>query len=645
MNLKTILLCLICLAGINTLAIDKKYELKSPDKKLTVSILTGDSTTYAVTYKNLNVVLPSAISMKLQNIELGKKVTVNKAIVNSGKEFNELTVNVKGDYNMVFRVYNEGFAYRFITNIKDSVKVISEQAVFNLRQSPAAFLQETDNYTTWEGPYVKYASTELITNGKRATTPALFSYNDSGVEVVIAESDLFDYPGMYVRKNGSQYNGNWAQYPTKTELGSWGNFVSVVKERADFLASTIGKRTFPWRIVMVSEDDRDLLNNHLVHKLASPSVLKDTSWIKPGKATWEWWHDALLPGADIPSGMPNRNTALYNYYVDFAAANKLEYLMIDAGWSDNYNLTKINPKNDVRAVIKRAREKQVGVFLWCVGTTLLKDLDKNLDFLASIGAVGIKVDFFDRDDQLAMQWIETIAKEAAKRKLMVNFHGCSKPTGMEKTYPNIVNYEAVRGAESDKWDYSINPDHHLLMPFIRMLAGPMDYTPGAMRNKTKAAFKPIDPGLPSGQGTRAHELAMFVLYDQPFAMLADSPVEYMKYPDIMQFLSAVPTVYDETKVLAAKIGEYAMLAKRKGDNWYAGAMTNWEPKDLELDLSFLKPGLTYTADVYTDGPDAAVNAEQYVHQTIEVTNKTKINVKMAPGGGFAIMIKKSIFKK
>lgn len=645
MNLKTVLLCLICFAGINAQAIDKKYELKSPDKKVAVSILTGDSTTYSVFYRGLNVVLPSAISMKLQNIELGKKVTVNKAAANSGKEFNELTLSIKGDYAMVFRVYNEGLAYRFITNIKDSIKVISEQAVFNLLQSPAAFLQETDNYTTWEGPYVKYASTELIANGKRATTPALFSYKDSGVEVVIAESDLFDYPGMYVRKNGSQYTGNWAQYPTKTELGSWGNFVSVVKKRAGFLASTTGKRSFPWRIVMVSEDDRDLLNNHLVRKLASPSVLKDISWIKPGKATWEWWHDALLPGADIPSGMPNRNTALYNYYVDFAAANKLEYLMIDAGWSDNYDLTKINPKNDVRAVIKRAKEKNVGVFLWCVGTTLLKDLDKNLDFLASIGAVGIKVDFFDRDDQLAMQWIETIAKEAAKRKLMVNFHGCSKPTGMDKTYPNIVNYEAVRGAESDKWDYTINPDHHLLMPFIRMLAGPMDYTPGAMRNKTKAAFKPIDPGLPSGQGTRAHELSMFVLYDQPFAMMADSPVEYMKYPDIMKFLSAVPTVYDETKVLAAKIGEYAMLAKRKGNDWYAGAMTNWEPKDLELDLSFLKPGITYTADIYTDGPDAAVNAEQYVHQTIEVTRRTKMNVKMAPGGGFAIMIKKSIFKK
>lgn len=537
-------------------------------------------------------------------------------------------------------------AYRFITNISDSIRVISEEAEFNLVKAPAAYLQETDNYTSWEGPYVKYTSTEMIERGKRATTPALFSYQDSGVEVAIAESDLFDYPGMYIEKgvNGA-YTGNWAKYPTKTELGSWGNFVSVVKDRAYFLSQTTGKRTFPWRVVMVSEDDRDLLTNHLVRKLASPSRLKDISWIKPGKATWEWWHDALLPGANIPSGMPNRNTALYNYYVDFAAANKLEYLMIDAGWSDNYNLKKINPKNDVRAVIARAREKGVGVFLWCVGTTLLKDLDDNLDFLASIGAVGIKVDFFDRDDQLAMQWIERIAKEAAKRKLMVNFHGCSKPTGMEITYPNVVNYEAVRGAESHKWDYSINPDHHLLMPFIRMLAGPMDYTPGAMRNKTKAHFKPIDPGLPSGQGTRSHELAMFVLYDQPFAMLADSPTEYEKYPDIMKFLSAVPTVYDESKALKAKIGEYAMVARRKGSDWYLGAMTNWEPKEIEVDFGFLERGVNYTADIYFDAANAAEDAEQYVHQVKEVNSTTKMNVKMAPGGGFAIMMKKSIFKK
>jgi alpha-glucosidase len=343
--------------------------------------------------------------------------------------------------------------------------------------------------------------------------------------------------------------------------------------------------------------------------------------------------------------MENRNTALYNYYVDFAAANKLEYMMIDAGWSNNYDLTKVNPKLDVQGVIKRAREKNVGIFLWCVASTLLKDLNKNLDFLNSIGAAGIKVDFFDRDDQEAIQWLELIAKEAAKRKLMIDFHGCSKPTGLEKTYPNIVNYEAVRGAESDKWDYTINPDHHLIIPFVRMLAGPFDYTPGAMRNKTKAAFKPIDPGLPSGQGTRCHELAMYVIYDQPLGMLADSPTEYERVPDIMKYLSAVPTVADETKVIDAKLAEYAVIAKRKGENWYVGAMTNWIARNLKLDFSFLKPGVNYTAQIYTDAEDTDVNAAHYNLKTISVNNNTKIDLKLSSGGGAAVMIEKSIFKK
>lgn len=638
----------------------KEYLVKSPNNKLKVNIAVGDAITYAVVLKDKTIIAPSAISMTLDRQTLGAFAKIKKTKSQSyrgelrplygqnaalNNDYNELTIDFSDNYSLIFRAYNEGLAYRFVTNIKDSIQVISEKATFNITGFPAAIVQETDNYTSWEGPYLRYSSTAEISEGKRATTPALFDYKDTGIKVVIAESDLFDYPGMYIQKQGNNYIGDWAKYPTKTEMGSWGNFIAVVKERAAFLAKTNGERHFPWRIIMATDDDKELLNNHLVGKLARPSVIKDTDWIKPGKAAWEWWHDAMLPGASIPSGMANRNTDLYNYYVDFAARNKLAYLMIDAGWSDNYDLTKVNPKLDVQGVIKRAKEKQVGVFLWCVGSTLLKDLNANLDFLRTIGAAGIKVDFFDRDDQQAIQWLELIAKEAAKRKLMVNFHGCSKPTGLEKTYPNIVNYEAVRGAESDKWDYTINPDHHLIIPFLRMLAGPFDYTPGAMRNKTKADFKPIDSGLPSGQGTRCHELAMFVIYDQPFAMLADSPTEYEQSPETMRFLSAVPTVVDETKVLDAKLAEYAVMAKRKGDKWFVGAMTNWIERDLKLDFGFLEPGVNYTAQVYTDAKDANINATHFDLKTITVDNNTKMDLKLSPGGGAVIMIEKSIFKK
>jgi alpha-glucosidase len=438
---------------------------------------------------------------------------------------------------------------------------------------------------------------------------------------------------MYVQKQNGKMVGNWAKYPAVIEMGSWGNFVAQVKKTENFIAKTEGSRAFPWRVIIATDDDKELLNNQLVYKLATPQKLTNTAWIRPGKATWEWWHDAMLPGATIPSGMGSRNTALYKYYIDFAANNNLQYSMIDAGWSDNYDLMKVNPKVDIKGLTGYARQKNVGVFVWCVASTLMKNLDANLDFLRSIGAVGIKVDFFDRDDQPAIALFEEIAKAAAKRNLMVNFHGCSKPTGLQRAYPNIVNYEAVRGAECSKWDYTANPDHHLIIPFVRMIAGPMDYTPGSTRNRQEDKFKPVDPGLPSSLGTRCHELAMFVIYDQPLAMLSDSPTEYEKYPDIMKFLAAVPTVFEETRVLDAKVGEYAVMAKKQKGKWFIGAMTNWKVRNLQIDLSFLPTGKTYILNLYTDADDANENAEHYILKTIKVTNKTKLDVSLAKGGG------------
>lgn len=630
---------LLPVAAVHAMAADRQLSLKSPDAKLGVNINIGKEIAYTVWFNNKQVLLPSTISIALDKCVLGKEAVVKSTKTTRNRAFNQLTINFKNSFALIFKAYNEGVAYRFVTDFEEKVKVVGEQAEFNLPGEPMAILQQTDSYTTWEGKYIKYPTVKAIANHIRATTPALFDYQEQSVKLLIAESDVWDYPGMYIQKKDNGFVGEWAKYPVKTEMGSWGNFVSVVKERAGFIAITDGKRAYPWRVIMVTDKDKTLLNNHLIAKLAQPSLIEDTKWIKPGKAAWEWWHDALLPGAAIPSGMDNRNTALYNYYVDFAAANKLEYLMIDAGWANNYDVTKVNPKLDVAQVIKRAGEKGVGVFLWCVAATILKDLDKSLDFIQSLGAVGIKVDFFDRDDQLAMQWMEQIAKAAAQRKLMVNFHGCTKPWGMEVAYPNIVNYEAVRGAESNKWDYSISPDHHLVIPFIRMLAGPMDYTPGAMRNKTKANFKPIDPGLPSAQGTRCHELAMFVIYNQPLAMLADSPTAYMKYPDVMSYLSKVPTVFDETVPLDGKIGEHAMVAKRKGHEWFVGAMTNWTERTLLLDFSFLPSAKNYTAELFIDAEDANVNAEHYEYKTIKVDRNTKINLKLASGGGAAIYIR------
>lgn len=424
-------------------------------------------------------------------------------------------------------------------------------------------------------------------------------------------------------------------------MGSWGNFVSVVQSRKDYIAKTSGDRSFPWRVFIVTDDDKSLLTNELTYKLAEPQRIKDVTWIKAGKAAWEWWHDAELPGANIPSGMANRNTDLYKHYVDFAAEAGLEYMMIDAGWSDIFDLSKVNSKVDIQEVINHAKSKNVGVFLWCVATALTEETtDKYMKMMHDWGAVGLKVDFFDRDDQLAVNWMERIAEKAAQYKLMINFHGCTKPTGRQRAYPNIINFEAVRGAECTKWDLTANPTHHLVFPFIRMLGGSLDYTPGGMRNRTRNTFKPLDPGMPLTMGTRCHELAMYVVYDQYFAMLCDSPSEYRKYPDIMKFLSSVPVSFDETKVLDAKLGKYALIAKRKGDSWYVGGMTDWTARSFDVNFSFLPKGVKYVAEIYMDGEKANDYADQYVFETKNVDSSTSLNIKLASGGGLALKLRK-----
>jgi alpha-glucosidase len=645
----------ILVAGLSLLpafaySLPDKLEVSSPDKKIKVLVSTSDQLTYQVIYKGDVVIGTSRIGLQLSDKRLGdlpkiKSSNISKyhgtIVIPYEKShtltdvYNQLVLRFEGDYELVVRAYNEGIAYRLQTTLRDSVVIVNEDAEFNLEGPYSVKLPETKNFNSWEIPFKGYSNTDEIPLSTRAITPVLFTGKKTSV--VIAESDLLDYPGMYIEKSISGFHGIWAAYPKRTELGSWGNFVSVVKETENYIAKTVGTRSFPWRVIITTDDDKSLLSNVLVYKLASPSAVKDALWIRPGKATWEWWHDAIVEDADIPSGMDNRNTDLYKHYIDFAAANKLEYLMLDAGWSNIFDLSKIQEKNDIHELIRYGRERNVSIFLWCVATTLMSDLDRYMEMMNQWGVVGIKVDFFDRDDQEAMGWYKKIAETAAKHQLMVNFHGCSKPTGLERAYPNIVNYEAVRGAESSKWDRTVDPDQNMMTLFSRMLAGPLDYTPGSMRNKTRETFKPIDPGLPSTQGTRCHELAMYILFHQPFAMLCDSPAEYRKYPDIMEFLSLVPTVFDETKVLHAKANEVAVMAKRKGDVWFLGAMTNWTARDITLDFSFLPKG-KWKAVLYQDGTEADVDAQAYEVTTRLVDQTSKINMRLAQGGGAALRI-------
>lgn len=639
--MKRIFLIVVCLVATCRLWAGS-YELISPDGRLKMTIEVDTDIRYGLMVDEQSVLLPSAIGLELEDgTVLGKNTvvkntstrTVNEIIpVVNGKNheltghYNELVLETE-KFDLLFRAYDEGVAYRFRTALDGEVIIKHEIADFNFDGKPTIWFGEAaSDMAQWERSYYPYSQISDIGNRKFAMTPCLLNYADKGLSVAVSESDLHDYPGMFVLKSGSNsLKGKWAEYPKRVQEGDY-EFKTVL-ERYDYIAKTAGSRLYPWRVLIVAHEDKDLLNNQLIFKLARPQMLQDVSWVKPGKSAWEWWHDAILENVSTPSGPNNLSFEVYKYYIDFAAANGLEYVTLDAGWGANY----------VAQLCKYAAQKNVKVFLWYYFNLVVIN-PGILDTFKSYGAVGVKVDLINRDDQLAIQWFELMASECAKRQLMIIFHGCAKPTGLERAYPNIVNYEAVRGAECTKWDYTTNPNYHLQFPFMRMLAGAVDYTPGSMRNKHYEQFKPVPHGIPMSMGTRTHELAMYVMYDQPVAYLCDSPIEYAKYPDIMKYLSAVPTTWDRTLPLLGKIGEYAAIARQKGNEWYVGVMTNLEARSLTVDCSFLTPGLEYNADIIKDGTKADSDATDYKIETIRVDSESKINCDMVRGGGYIMRI-------
>lgn len=628
------------------------HRLMSPHGNYKVVVSDKDSICLTVMYRGKKILDNSTIGLEVVGRESytgNLREECRRSVRNTiyplyGKNnklddsYNEMTLAMAEGFSLTFRACDDGVAYRF-SLLSDEPSVIkNETAVFRPDPDSDVLFPETDNFTSWELTYHHYDSMSAIPDGKRSIVPMLMKRNKDGVSVVIAESDVRDYPGMYLEKYGDELHSRFAAYPDKVEMGSWGNFVSVVKSRKDHIAECSSARDLPWRVIIATDDDRALPVNELVYKLAAPQADMEFSWVRPGKAAWEWWHDAILPGEELPSGMKNRNTALYKRYIDFAAENGLEYLLVDAGWTNLYRMEDVNPKFDVEEIVSYASDRGIGIFLWCTAHTLHERLDFYLDMFEKWGVSGLKVDFFDRDDQLAMRWYEDIARESAKHHLMVNFHGCSKPTGLNRMYPNVVTYEAVRGAECSKWDLTANPEHHLTIPFVRMLCGSLDYTPGSMRNKSISFFKPVDPGLPSTQGTRCHELAMFVVLDQYLASLCDSPAEYLKYPDIMRFLSSVPVSFDETVVLDAVVGDKIVTAKRKGDVWYVGGMTDWTARSEDVDFSFLDKGRKYNSFWLVDDESSNLYADRYKCVTGTVSNGDRQQVRMASGGGFVLVL-------
>jgi alpha-glucosidase len=627
-------------------AFAKPYDLSSPDKKIKVIIRTEGAVTFAVFCDGKEIIGPSPVSLIVEGAGvLGKEPRLSGVKTNSADEkiippirekraviadrYNEAILSFKGNYGLIFRVYDDGVAYRFFTRLKGRVKVIKEEVGFRFGGDYSVYFPVVDTFlSSFERNY-SCLPVSQVTDEKMAFLPVLVGIQD-GPKVAITEADLDDYPGLYLMgaKDGEPaLYGTFAAYPLREEQRR--DRTLAVAERADYIAETSGTREYPWRVLAVARRDGDLLENDIVYRLAKPCALKDTSWIQPGKVAWDWWNALNLFGVDFESGI---NTKTYKHYIDFAARYGIEYIILDEGWSDPADLLKINPAIDMPELLDYGREKGVGLVLWCVWLTLDRQLQEALDMFAGWGVKGIKVDFMDRDDQKIVNYYKKVAAEAAKRKLIVDFHGAFKPTGLRREYPNVLTREGVLGLEYSKWSNQVTPEHDLLIPFIRMLAGPMDFTPGAMRNAVEKNFKPVF-SEPMSQGTRCHQLAMFVVYESPFQMLCDSPSAYSREPGVMDFLGKVPTVWDETKALDAKVGDYIIIARKSGEEWYVGAMTDWTPRELEVDFGFLGGG-EYKAEIYADGVNASKYAGDYTKTSLVVKPGDRLKIKLAPGGGW-----------
>jgi alpha-glucosidase len=627
--------------GVYSLKTD--YSINSPDQHLHLNVTVDQKVSYSITCRGVNYLLPSDISMTLSTgnvlgkhpkVRKSSTTSVNKTIkplygINSSIEekYNELKMEMEDNYAIVFRLYDEGFAYRFETKMKGDVIVASEQSDFCFPENyPVYFHPELS-----EAFYrlQKISDTHLSPN--YSSLPVLIRPGD-GMNILIHESDVLDYPCMTVASTASQkLTATHSRYPKVTEPGGQMNFNLIVKETEPFIARTPGTRTFPWRIVVFAASDKDILNNEMVYLLASESKIKDESWIKPGKASWDWWNELNLWSVPFKTGV---NTETYKYFIDFASKNNIEYVILDAGWSDYFDLMKVSDNMDMPGLISYAREKNVGIFLWCVWRTIDRQMEEALNQFGKWGVAGLKVDFMDRDDQIVVNFQERLLRETAKRKMLVDYHGAYHPTGICRTYPNHINVEGVRGLEYNKFNpEGTSPGHAVTLPFIRMFAGSMDYTPGAMENYNRKEWRQIND-RPMSQGTRCHQLAMYVVYYAPLQMLADAPTAYERDPEYLQFLSEIPVVWDETLPLESSVGEYVAIARRKGSTWYVGAMTDWNERTLEISLHFLDGNKNYKAEYFSDGINAGRVGNDYKVTGSYVKKDDKLFIRMAEGGGF-----------
>ena len=643
---------LILLVGMFTNIIARSAELISPNGLIKVEIHVTDKISYDI-YKGNRLLLKNcSLGINIDKAYLDREIKVR-----SLKSFkineqlnpvvplkfskidnlcNVLVMKLSSGYSVEFRAYDGGVAYRFITDLKGDkngqIKVISENITLPLPNSYQLHVQPAKDFTSnYETNYIHPDAKTWTDSKQMVTLPALID-TKTGVKILFGETDLTDYPCLFLK--GEVNKGMMSTFSkVATEERQEGDRFMRITKSGDFIAKTSGKRTYPWRYFITASNDLELLESTLPVKLAPRSLIKNTDWIKPGQVSWEWWNDASPYGPDVKfeSGY---NLETYKYYIDFASKSRIPYIIMDEGWAESvHDPYTPNKKVDLQELIKYGKEKKVDIILWLTWLSVEKNMGLFKEF-SEWGIKGVKIDFMDRNDQWMVNYYERVAKEAAKYNILVDFHGAFTPRGLEHKYPNVISYEGVRGLEQME---GCQPENTIYLPFIRNIAGAMDFTPGAMINMQPEVYGGKRPNA-AAVGTRAYQLALFVLFESGVQMLCDNPTLYYKNQDCTDFIVKVPVTWDETKALVAEAGEIAVVAKRNGKKWFIGGITNGMARDIDLSLDFLTKGKSYSMTCFSDGINASRQAMDFNKKTITVSSNADIPVKMSRNGGFAAII-------
>ena len=623
----------------------------SPDGKIKLVVDLKDSVSYSIVHEGEVLVSPSALAMKFEGGrmlgvgEASYKVKIGSASESVDAPFyrqNKISAEWNyacvdyADWTLEFRVYNEGVAWRFETEFESDAVVLDETAQFVFPEDPMAWVPYSRGKDLIANSYQSQYTYEKVSrfgSQSNLTFLPVAVKNKSGKTLLICESDLRSYPGMFLEGMEGGYSATFAKLPDSTYITPTRCQLKIAT-RQDVIARTEGTRSYPWRIDAVAENDIQLPTNDLVYLLGEPRKVGDVSWIKPGLVSWEWWNDCGLTNINFKPGV---NTETYKAYIDFAARFNIPYIIIDEGWSAKDDIMVIKEAVDLKGLIAYGAERNVGIIIWAVANVLDDKLEEACAFYSQMGVKGFKVDFFDRDDQRCVDMVYRLAEAAGTYHLMLDLHGIYKPTGLNRTYPHIVNFEGVFGLEEVKWSNPDMPLYDVTFPYIRQVQGPVDYTQGAYINSTKEGFE-INYHKPMSQGTRAHQVATYVVFDSPLTMLCDTPSHYLADVPCTEFITSIPTVFEQTHIIAGQIGEYIVTTREKDGKWYVGALTNWDEREVIINLSFLEKGKQYTAKLLADAADSSVKPEKYKISTIDVDSASEILVKLAKGGGAALII-------